>query len=158
MCHTDLQRDKGYSLGVPLDRINWGNFDLVVIDESHNFRNNEVYKDRETRYQKLMSRVIKTGVSTKVLMLSATPVNNRFNDLKNQLAMLVVYISLPIRANESLEELVERAQKIRKKERELQILDAKMAKEKQFKKKVDINTQIRNINSELAALTDQSFS
>ncbi|MGQ3684846.1 MAG: helicase-related protein [Candidatus Loosdrechtia sp.] len=87
LCHTDLQRDKGYSLGIPLDRINWGNFDLVVIDESHNFRNNEVYKDRETRYQKLMNRVIKTGVRTKVLMLSATPVNNRFNDLKNQLAL-----------------------------------------------------------------------
>jgi len=87
LCHTDLQRERGYSLGVPLDRINWGNFDLVVIDESHNFRNNEVYKDRETRYQKLMNRVIKTGVRTKVLMLSATPVNNRFGDLKNQLAL-----------------------------------------------------------------------
>ncbi|MDR4508685.1 MAG: DEAD/DEAH box helicase [Candidatus Brocadiaceae bacterium] len=87
LCHTDLQRERGYSLGVPLDRINWGNFDLVVIDESHNFRNNEVYKDRETRYQKLMNRVIKRGVRTKVLMLSATPVNNRFNDLKNQLAL-----------------------------------------------------------------------
>lgn len=87
LCHTDLQRDRGSSLGVPLDRINWGNFDLVLIDESHNFRNNEVYKDRETRYQKLMKRVIKAGVRTKVLMLSATPVNNRFNDLKNQLAL-----------------------------------------------------------------------
>jgi len=87
LCHTDLQREKGNSLGVPLDRINWGNFDLVVIDESHNFRNNEVFKDRETRYQKLMNRVIKAGVRTKVLMLSATPVNNRFNDLKNQLAL-----------------------------------------------------------------------
>ena len=87
LCHTDLQREKGNSLGVPLDRINWGNFDLVVIDESHNFRNNDVFKDRETRYQKLMNRVLKTGVRTKVLMLSATPVNNRFNDLKNQLAL-----------------------------------------------------------------------
>lgn len=87
LCHTDLQREKGYSLGVPLDRINWGNFDLVVIDESHNFRNNEVYRDRETRYQKLMNRVIKSGVQTKVLMLSATPVNNRFTDLRNQLAL-----------------------------------------------------------------------
>ncbi len=87
LCHTDLQRERGYSLGVPLDRINWGNFDLVVIDESHNFRNNEMYRDRETRYQKLMNRVIKSGVRTKVLMLSATPVNNRFNDLRNQLAL-----------------------------------------------------------------------
>ena len=59
LCHTDLQRERGYSLGVPLDRINWGNFDLVVIDESHNFRNNEVYRDHETRYQKLMNQVIK---------------------------------------------------------------------------------------------------
>jgi len=87
LCHTDLQREKGNSLGVPLDRINWGNFDLVVIDESHNFRNNDIYKDHETRYQKLMNRVIKSGVKTKVLMLSATPVNNRFNDLRNQLAL-----------------------------------------------------------------------
>ena len=87
LCHTDLQRDCGSSLGVRLDRINWGNFDLVVIDESHNFRNNEAFKDRETRYQKLMNKVIKAGVKTKVLMLSATPVNNRFNDLRNQLAL-----------------------------------------------------------------------
>ncbi|MGK5092908.1 helicase-related protein [Deltaproteobacteria bacterium TL4] len=87
LCHTDLQRTRGYSLGIRLDRINWGNYDLVVIDESHNFRNNEAYKDRETRYQKLMNNVIKSGVKTKVLMLSATPVNNRFNDLRNQLAL-----------------------------------------------------------------------
>jgi SNF2 family DNA or RNA helicase len=87
LCHTDLQRNSGYSLGIRLDRINWGNYDLVVIDESHNFRNNEAFKDRETRYQKLMNRVIKAGVKTKVLMLSATPVNNRFNDLRNQLAL-----------------------------------------------------------------------
>ncbi|MFZ3207765.1 MAG: helicase-related protein [Geobacteraceae bacterium] len=87
LCHTDLQRSRGYSLGIRLDRINWGNYDLVVIDESHNFRNNEAYKDKETRYQKLMNKVIKAGVKTKVLMLSATPVNNRFNDLRNQLAL-----------------------------------------------------------------------
>ncbi|MDI9654545.1 type III restriction endonuclease subunit R, partial [Burkholderia cenocepacia] len=71
----------------PLDRVNWGNYDLVVIDESHNFRNNDAYKDKETRYQRLMNQVIRQGVKTKVLMLSATPVNNRFNDLKNQLAL-----------------------------------------------------------------------
>jgi len=87
LCHTDLQRTTGESLGMPLDRVNWGNYDLVVIDESHNFRNNDIYKDRETRYQKLMNQVIRAGVKTKVLMLSATPVNNRFNDLKNQLAL-----------------------------------------------------------------------
>ena len=87
LCHTDLQRTRGYSLGIRLDRINWGNYDLVVIDESHNFRNNDAYKDKETRYEKLMNKVIKEGVKTKVLMLSATPVNNRFNDLRNQLAL-----------------------------------------------------------------------
>jgi hypothetical protein len=87
LCHTDLNRSSGESFGTPLNRINWGNYDLVVIDESHNFRNNDAYKEKETRYQKLMNRVIKEGVKTKVLMLSATPVNNRFNDLRNQLAL-----------------------------------------------------------------------
>jgi SNF2 family DNA or RNA helicase len=87
LCHTDLSRTSGESFGIPLDRVNWGNYDLVVIDESHNFRNNEAFKDRETRYQKLLNKVICQGVKTKVLMLSATPVNNRFNDLKNQLAL-----------------------------------------------------------------------
>jgi SNF2 family DNA or RNA helicase len=87
LCHTDLQRTSGESFGTPLNKINWGNFDLVVIDESHNFRNVAAYKDKETRYQKLMNSVIRDGVKTKVLMLSATPVNNRFNDLKNQLAL-----------------------------------------------------------------------
>ena len=85
--HTDLSRESGRSNDIPLDRLNWGNYDLLVIDESHNFRNNEAKKDKETRYQKLMRKVIKEGVKTKVLMLSATPVNNRFNDLKNQLAL-----------------------------------------------------------------------
>ena len=87
LCHTDLSRTSGESFGIPLNRVNWGNYDLVVIDESHNFRNNDVYKDRETRYQKLMNKVIRAGVKTKVLMLSATPVNNRFVDLRNQLAL-----------------------------------------------------------------------
>jgi len=87
LCHTDLQRTSGESLGMPLSKVNWSNYDLVVIDESHNFRNNDAFKDKETRYQKLMNMVIKQGVKTKVLMLSATPVNNRFADLKNQLAL-----------------------------------------------------------------------
>lgn len=87
LCHTDLSRTSGESFGTPLNRINWGNYDLVVIDESHNFRNNDAYKDKETRYQKLMNKVIREGVKTKVLMLSATPVNNRFADLRNQLAL-----------------------------------------------------------------------
>lgn len=89
--HTDLSRTSGYSNGLPLDRINWANYDLVVIDESHNFRNggqSEVDDDQSmNRYQKLMNKVIRSGVRTKVLMLSATPVNNRFNDLKNQLEL-----------------------------------------------------------------------
>lgn len=96
--HTDLSREHGSSNGLDLDHINWGNYDLVVIDESHNFRNggnvdeeeddDEQQEERkENRYQKLMNRVIRTGVKTKVLMLSATPVNNRFGDLKNQLQL-----------------------------------------------------------------------
>jgi len=87
LCHTDLQRTSGESFGTPLNRINWGNYDLVVIDESHNFRNNDAFKEKETRYNKLMNSVIRDGVKTKVLMLSATPVNNRFSDLRNQLAL-----------------------------------------------------------------------
>ena len=87
LAHTDLSRTRGESMGMPLDRVNWGNYDLVVIDESHNFRNNDAARDRETRYQRLMRQVIQQGVKTKVLMLSATPVNNHFTDLRNQLAL-----------------------------------------------------------------------
>lgn len=88
--HTDLSRDHGSSNGITLELLNWGNYDLVVIDESHNFRNGgEISGEeaRENRYLKLLNRVIRAGVRTKVLMLSATPVNNRFIDLKNQLAL-----------------------------------------------------------------------
>ena len=99
--HTDLTRDRGESNGINLERLNWGNYDLIVIDESHNFRNGGNVEEeeeppcppvggepmRENRYQRLMRRVIRQGVKTKVLMLSATPVNNRFNDLKNQLQL-----------------------------------------------------------------------
>lgn len=90
--HTDLSRERGNTgIGLPIDRINWGNYDLVVIDESHNFRNGngtESHRgEKENRYMRLMNRVIKPGVKTKVLMLSATPVNNRFYDLRNQLAL-----------------------------------------------------------------------
>ena len=87
LAHTDLSRTRGESLGLRLDRINWGNYDLVVIDESHNFRNADYAEEKESRYQRLMRRVISEGVKTKVLMLSATPVNNRFNDLRNQLQL-----------------------------------------------------------------------
>lgn len=87
--HTDLSRLHGISNGLDLDRLNWGNYDLVVIDESHNFRNGAGTHANtvENRYVKLMDKVIRTGVKTKVLMLSATPVNNKFIDLKNQLAI-----------------------------------------------------------------------
>lgn len=92
--HSDLSRDRGLSNGLDLERVNWGNYDLIVIDESHNFRNggrfdNEDEDDdfKENRYARLMNKVIRSGVKTKVLMLSATPVNNRFSDLKNQLQL-----------------------------------------------------------------------
>lgn len=88
--HTDLSRDGGLSNGLDLGRLNWGNYDLVVIDESHNFRNGgAVYgeEQRENRYLKLLNNVVRAGVKTKVLMLSATPVNNRFTDLRNQLEL-----------------------------------------------------------------------
>ena len=92
--HTDLSREHGQSNDLDLERVNWGNYDLVVIDESHNFRNGgKVSTDedgenpRDNRYLRLMNKVIRSGVKTKVLMLSATPVNNRFNDLKNQLQL-----------------------------------------------------------------------
>ncbi|GAA3361976.1 helicase-related protein [Saccharopolyspora gregorii] len=87
LAHTDLTRTRGESMGLRLDRVNWGNYDLVVIDESHNFRNADYAEEKESRYQRLMRQVIREGVKTKVLMLSATPVNNRFNDLKNQLQL-----------------------------------------------------------------------
>ena len=103
--HTDLSRDSGNTvIGLPIDRINWGNYDLVVIDESHNFRNgngtNSRGGEKENRYMRLMSRIIKPGVKTKVLMLSATPVNNRFYDLRNQLAL--AYEGDPSEFNEKL--------------------------------------------------------
>ncbi|MDD2962234.1 MAG: helicase-related protein [Muribaculaceae bacterium] len=88
--HTDLTRESGKSNGLSLENINWGNYDLIVIDESHNFRNGGNFEDEEAkdnRYTLLMNNVIRRGVKTKVLMLSATPVNNRFNDLKNQIQL-----------------------------------------------------------------------
>jgi len=86
--HTDLNRDNGMSGDIDLSTINWSNYDLLVIDESHNFRNNSARNNTETRYSRLMQEVIKKGVKTKVLMLSATPVNNRMNDIKNQIAFM----------------------------------------------------------------------
>jgi len=113
--HTDLLRENGESNGIDLSRINWGNYDLVVIDESHNFRNNDPRKDRVTRYQKLMNDVMKAGVKTKVLMLSATPVNTRFNDLKNQLALAFEGqtgdIDTKLETGKSIDNILKNAQK-----------------------------------------------
>src|SRR3546814_1411440 len=89
VCSSDLlSRDVGLSGDIDLGHVNWGNYDLVVIDESHNFRNKATHKDRDTRYDHLMKRIIKAGVKTKVLTLSATPVNNRLTDLQNQNAFM----------------------------------------------------------------------
>src|SRR5213075_1555985 len=83
----DLSRDGGFSGDVDLSHINWGNYDLVVIDESHNFMNKKSPRQGgETRYDRLMKQIIKQGVRTRVLMLSGTPVNNRLADLRNQIA------------------------------------------------------------------------
>lgn len=116
LCHTDLQRTSGESFGMPLNRVNWGNYDLVVIDESHNFRNNDAFKERETRYQRLMNKVIRDGVKTKVLMLSATPVNNRFADLRNQLALAYEgdseKLSSKLKTDRNIEEIFRRAQAV----------------------------------------------
>lgn len=86
--HTDLSRYKWYSWDINLEMINWWNYDLIVIDESHNFRNNDSRNNKITRYTRLMDDIIKNWVKTKVLMLSATPINNRMNDLKNQVAFI----------------------------------------------------------------------
>ena len=86
--HTDMTRIRGRSGELNLETLNWGNYDLIVIDESHNFRNNSPRKDGLTRYSRLMRDIIRSGVKTKVLMLSATPVNSRMNDLKNQVAFI----------------------------------------------------------------------
>ena len=116
--HTDLSRNGGVSNGLDLDRLNWGNYDLVVIDESHNFRNGGEVSGadgKENRYLRLMNKVIRAGVKTKVLMLSATPVNNRFVDLKNQLALAYEgnseYINDKLDTKKPIEEIFRQAQK-----------------------------------------------
>lgn len=119
--HTDLNRTHGQSNGLDLDRINWGNYGLVVIDESHNFRNggkiveNPDEETKDNRYVTLMKKVIRAGIKTKVLMLSATPVNNRFNDLKNQLALAYEghtdYIDEKLNTNRTIDEIFRNAQR-----------------------------------------------
>ena len=117
--HTDLNRTHGNSNGLDLSRLNWGNYDLVVIDESHNFRNGGKLSgednERENRYLRLLNKVVRAGVKTKVLMLSATPVNNRFNDLKNQLALAYEgntdYIDEKLNTTRSIDDIFRNAQK-----------------------------------------------
>ena len=118
--HTDLSRSHGQSNGLDLDRLNWGNYDLVVIDESHNFRNGSsgvgVHKGQgDNRYETLMKKVIRAGVKTKVLMLSATPVNNRFYDLRNQLALAyegnTELIDRELNTSKSIDEIFRQAQR-----------------------------------------------
>ena len=116
--HTDLNRNNGKSNGLDLDRLNWGNYDLVVIDESHNFRNGGKLSgeddEKENRYLRLLNKVIRRGVKTKVLMLSATPVNNRFNDLKNQLALAYegdsAFIDEKLNTTRSIDDIFKNAQ------------------------------------------------
>lgn len=117
--HTDLNRRYGFSNGLDLSRLNWSNYDLVVIDESHNFRNGGKLSgdddEKENRYLRLLNQVIRKGVKTKVLMLSATPVNNRFNDLKNQLALAYEgntdYIDTKLNTTRSIDEIFKNAQR-----------------------------------------------
>lgn len=116
--HTDLSRDGGFSNGLDLDRLNWGNYDLIVIDESHNFRNGigTHSNTQENRYKRLMDRVIRAGVKTKVLMLSATPVNNHFTDLRNQLALAYEgcseNLSEKLNTKKTVEEIFRQAQRV----------------------------------------------
>ena len=115
--HTDLSRTGGFSNGLDLNRLNWGNYDFVIIDESHNFRNGvgTHVNTVENRYVKLMDKIIRAGVKTKVLMLSATPVNNRFIDLKNQLAIAyegdTSLIDNKLGTNKSIDEIFRQAQR-----------------------------------------------
>lgn len=117
--HTDLSRTHGLSNGLDLGRLNWGNYDLVVIDESHNFRNGGKLSgednEKENRYLRLLNKVIRKGVKTKVLMLSATPVNNRFNDLKNQLALAYEgntdFIDSKLNTSRSIDDIFKNAQR-----------------------------------------------
>lgn len=115
--HTDLSRERGMSGSIDLSRLNWGNYDLVVIDESHNFRNGGEVSgedEHENRYLRLLNRVIRAGVRTKVLMLSATPVNNRFIDLKNQLALAyegdAALINEKLNTSHTIDEIFRQAQ------------------------------------------------
>ncbi|EBA04704.1 DEAD/DEAH box helicase-like protein [Rhodobacteraceae bacterium HTCC2150] len=110
--HTDLTRIQGRSGEINLETLNWGNYDLIVIDESHNFRNANSAKEGLTRYSRLMDEIIRSGVKTKVLMLSATPVNNRMNDLKNQVAFITEGIDAAYsdQGISSIEETLRKAQ------------------------------------------------
>ncbi len=140
--HTDLSRDHGISNGLDLDRLNWGNYDLVVIDESHNFRNGvgTQTNTKENRYVRLRNRIIKAGVKTKVLMISATPVNNHFTDLKNQLALAyegdAKNINNKLDTKKPIDDIFKQAQKAF---REWSDLDAPERTTETLLKKLDFN-------------------
>ncbi|MBQ3643215.1 MAG: DEAD/DEAH box helicase family protein [Candidatus Riflebacteria bacterium] len=140
--HSDLSRNGGQSNGLDLDRLNWGNYDLVIIDESHNFRNGRgttSLEVKENRYTKLLNKIIRAGVKTKVLMLSATPVNNRFSDLKNQLAI----------AYEGTPELLDNKLNTKK---QIDKLQKKVNREVQFSIQVELNAQLKALKRELEQL------
>ena len=117
--HTDLGRTHGFSNGTDLSRLRWDTYDLVVIDESHNFRNGGKLESdddsKDNRYVTLLKQVIRKGVKTKVLMLSATPVNTRFNDLKNQLQLAYegdsTLLDSKLKTSRSIDEIFRNAQK-----------------------------------------------
>ena len=66
--------------------------------------------------------------------------------------MLLTYIDLPPCNGESFASLVERIRQIRKCRRELKALEAKMNSEKQFNRKVELNANVRSLQSQLTAL------
>lgn len=57
---------------------------LFVIDESHNLRNN-----KSKRYKFLVDQILSKNEDVKVLMLSATPINNSLMDIRNQFKLIV---------------------------------------------------------------------
>lgn len=112
--HTDLTRKSGYSDGIDLSKLNWNNFDLIVIDESHNFRTDSSEKETQntTRYQKLL-QAVQSGVKTKILMLTATPVNIKLKDLQSQINFITEKKddALNTAGIDSIKQVIKRSQK-----------------------------------------------
>jgi len=57
---------------------------LIVIDESHNLRNHKA-----NRYKFLVEQILQKNQDVKVLLISATPINNSLNDVRNQFKLMV---------------------------------------------------------------------